>query len=124
MALLFLGGQTIYDTDSKKPLIYVDKIDFTEDKIIKKMVCVHDGESLVNVSGYSLCHIFTNDVDLINRTLYHGRYCNGSIFEGIDEDNIVKNKAGIKKYLTSVSGRISKNTLFVKRFNKDKKKSK
>jgi hypothetical protein len=122
MALLYLVGQTIYDVDKEKPVIYVDTITYEDDKVIREMVSIHDGNSLLNHDGFSLCHLFTTDVSILDRELYHGKYCDGLMYGGLDEDFVLKNKKGIKKYLLEVEEKIKNSEIFVKSLNKKKSK--
>lgn len=114
--MLYLGGQTLYLGKEKKTAIFLTKEVVEDEKYIKHQLVMYDGDKVFNHSGNSVSHIFKDDPSNIDRHMYHGEYCNHSLYEPAYEADLKKHSKDIKKYLKDVMTKITKKKLFAKNF--------
>lgn len=114
--LLYLGGQTVYNHDEEKPVLYVGKISYMDGKVFEVVYSLFDGKDLVNVDGSEIGHLFDKQPKDMLRTMIYGDFCNMSMSEGLDEDYVIENKKKIATHLNKVKKDIASKKVFIKEF--------
>jgi hypothetical protein len=115
--LTYLGGQTVYDTNAKKSVLYLGLIELENSKKEKEIwYSIFNGRDLNNVDGTELSHIFVNPVDSRERTMFYGDYCTLRVLEDFDEDEAMKLKKEISSHLRKTNNLIKNKKLFIKNY--------